>query len=131
MRKMLSQMIRFGLVGVVNTLTAYAVFALCLWFGVHYALATLIGGLSGMIIGFRLTGRFVFRNTDSRRWVRFTLVFAMMYALNLWVQTLLRPHVNPYVAGAFATLVSFLISFFLNRCFVFRHHVCQRSRSLQ
>ena len=127
MRKMLSQMIRFGLVGVVKTLAAYAVFALLLWCGMHYAVATLLGGLFGMFVGFRLTGRYVFKNSDSRRWVRFALVFAMMYALNLGVQTLLRPHLNPYYAGAFATAVCFLVSFFLNRCFVFRHHVCQRS----
>lgn len=115
----LRQLIRFGLVGLFNTAVAYGVFALLLRIGVHYALATLLGGVAGMLVGFNSTGRFVFKRTGNGRFLRFLLVFLAMFALNILIQRLLHPAVNRYLAGAAATVACFLVSYTLNRSFVF------------
>ena len=120
MSRLVGQLFRFGLVGMVNTLLAYGVFALLLWAGAHYALATFLGGLAGMLLGFKLTGALVFGNRDSRRIYRFATVFLILYLANVGIQWLLHPMMNPYRGGALATLVCFLASFVLNRNFVFR-----------
>jgi putative flippase GtrA len=120
MKQLAGQVLRFGLVGLGNTLVAYGVFALLLWSGVHFALATFLGGLAGMLVGFKLTGALVFGNRDSRRIYRFALVFGATYLCNIGVQWLLRPRMDPYLCGAMATLACFGISFGMNRNFVFR-----------
>jgi putative flippase GtrA len=120
MRRTLDQLFRFGLVGAANTLLSYAVFALCLLAGLHYAAATLFGGLAGMLLGFKLTGSLVFGNRDHRRFLRFVAVFLGLYLLNVAIQRSLQGRVSPYAAGAIATVACFLLSFALNRCFVFR-----------
>lgn len=114
------QLIRYGLIGVVNTTVAYAVFAILLAVGLHYALATLAGGVAGMILGFRLSGRFVFLNRDKSRFFHFAIVFVIIYIINVSIQKLLQPWVNPYVGGAIATALGFFLSFGLNRNFVFK-----------
>ena len=113
-------MLRFGLVGAVNTLVAYGSFSLLLWAGVHYALATFLGGTVGMLLGFKLTGALVFQSRDNGRIFRFVAVFLLLVLANIGVQALFRRMVNPYLAGAFATIFCFFPSFALNRGFVFR-----------
>lgn len=114
------QLIRYGLIGAVNTAVAYGVFAILLMAGLHYTVATLAGGVAGMILGFRLSGRFVFFNRDKSRFYRFLAVFIIIYVVNVSIQKLLQPMVNPYAGGAIATVLCFFISFGLNRNFVFK-----------
>ena len=101
-----------------NTVTAYAVFAVLLYCRVHYALATLAGGTAGLVLGFRLMGRLVFRGRHGS-FLRYMIVFAITYALNVSIQARLIGHVNGYAAGAIATSICFLVSFVMNRTFSF------------
>ena len=114
------QLTRFGLAGAVNTAVAYLVFALLLFLGIHYTLATLLGGITGLVVGYHTTGGFVFRYRGESRWLRFIAAFIVIYLLNIGTQRALRPHLDPYLSGAIGTLVSVLVSFALNRWFVFR-----------
>lgn len=61
------QLIRFGLAGILNTAVAYLAFALLLYLGLHYTLATLIGGTAGLIVGYCTTGGFVFGHSGGNR----------------------------------------------------------------
>lgn len=117
----LVHLIRFTLVGVINTLSAFGVFASILWLGIHYMLATLIGGLVGVIIGFRLHGSFVFRQSGKGRFVHFVIIFLLMYLLNIGIQTVARSYLNAYVAGALASCFTIPISYVFNRIFVFQN----------
>ena len=114
------QLIRFGLAGAINTGVAYLVFALLLFMGVHYTIATLLGGVAGLVVGYYTTGGFVFRYRGETRWLRFIGVFIVIYLLNISVQKLLRPYLDPYLSGAGGALASMLVSFVLNRFLVFR-----------
>ena len=118
MRATIRQLFLYGLVGMANTATAYAVFALLLYCRVHYALATFIGGVAGLTLGFRLTGRVVFRQRQGS-FLRYLMVFAVAYALNVAIQYKLSGRINGYAAGAVATAACFLLSFLLNRAFSF------------
>lgn len=113
------QLLRFGLVGLFNTGVAYSTFALLIFAGLHYTLATFLGGLSGMLVGYKTTGKLVFDHHDNSRIFRFAGVFVLMYALNIAIQWRLNSMMNHYYAGAVATGVCFLLSFALNRRFVF------------
>jgi putative flippase GtrA len=120
MRRTLGELFLFGLVGVANTLVSYAVFALLLRARLHYAAATLLGGVAGLLLGFQLNGALVFGNRDHRRFPRFVAAFMTLYVLNVGLQKLLHSRVEPYLAGALATAICFPVSYGLNRGFVFR-----------
>jgi len=116
-----ARVFRFGLVGALNTLVAYLVFALLLFAGIHYTIATLAGGVAGMLVGFELMSSWVFRLRDRRRLWRFALLFVTAYGLNVGIQTLLLDHsrLNGYWAGAVATALTAIFSYSANRGWVF------------
>lgn len=118
-RFQLLRLARFGIVGFVNTIFAYLVFALSLRIGCHFALATLIGSAFGMATGYRLHGRFVFANPGKGRFMRFALIFVLMYMLSVGIQAVARSTCNGYFAGAIAAFITIPTSFILNRNFVF------------
>ena len=87
-------MLRFGLVGAVNTLVAYGSFSLLLWAGVHYTLATFLGGTVGMLLGFKLTGALVFQSRDNGRIFRFVAVFGLRFWLRIGLSLRLQIRLN-------------------------------------
>ncbi|OGR02797.1 MAG: hypothetical protein A2520_09525 [Deltaproteobacteria bacterium RIFOXYD12_FULL_53_23] len=115
----LFQLVRFGIVGSVNTFFSYLVFAFCLGLGWHFSLATLIGSIVGMLMGFKLHGRFVFGNPGKGRFLRFALIFCFVYGVSVGIQWIARLTVNGYLAGAIAALITIPLSFLLNRGLVF------------
>lgn len=116
---LLVSLARFGAVGLINSAVAYAAFALTLSLGLHYTIATLAGGAAGVLLGFRLHGRFVFRDRPGQLW-RFVLVFLVIYGLSLAVQAGARPAAGGYLAGILAMGVTVPTSYLLNRWLVFR-----------
>ena len=113
---------RFVLGGLFNTLAVYLLFALFIFIGLHYTLATLVAGALGVVVGYFTMSRWVFRSRRRKRFVHFTLLFIAMYFLSIGIQTLILRWViaNEYVAGAVALLVTSAISFLVNRYLVFR-----------
>ena len=58
--------IKFLFVGGVNTVFGYSIFALFLFLGMHYAVATLFATILGILFNFKTTGVIVFNNKDNR-----------------------------------------------------------------
>jgi len=89
MNKLLNQILRFGVVGVIATLVDYGLFLLltdvC---HLHYLIANPIAFLVSVIINYILSVKFVFE-TDKRRsaGVEFTF-FALMSAVGLGINEL-------------------------------------------
>lgn len=117
------RIIRFAMVGCVNSVAAYAMFAVLLRLGLHYSLATFAGSLVGMAIGFKLHGAFVFDHPGRGRFIYFTLIFSLVMGLSLGIQAVARVAVDGYTAGAIAASITIPISFILNRTFVFQKNI--------
>ncbi len=115
-----NQMMRYFAVGAFNTFIAYGVFSLLLRLGVHYTWATLLGGISAMLAGYKFMSQLVFKSKSKHAFLKFILIFTTMYFVNIFTQFVARITLNPYLAGAVASLVCALLSYFLNRRFVFR-----------
>ncbi len=113
------QMVRYVAVGAFNTLIAYGVFSLLLRLGVHYTLATLLGGISAMLAGYKFMKELVFKSKTRYAFLKFILIFATMYFVNILTQFVARKTLNPYIAGAVASAVCAALSYVLNRKFVF------------
>ncbi len=115
----LLRFLRFLVVGGVNTLASYLVFCGCIWIGLHFTLATLVSYGVGVLIGFKMHGRFVFEHPGAHRFVQFAFISIVLLGCSLGMQALARHWVNDYLSGALAACITIPVSFFLNRAFVF------------
>ncbi|WP_428644997.1 GtrA family protein [Roseibium sp.] len=115
------QLIRFVLVGAINTAFGYAIYTLGLFVGLPYWLASLIALLLGIAMSFFTQGKFVFRTSLTGRLPVFVAMWAVIYLANiLLIRILAAWGANYYLAGALALIPVVILSFSLNRLVVFR-----------
>lgn len=115
------QLIRFLIVGIINTIFGYTLFAILIYIGLHYSLAVLIGTIVGILFNFKTTGKFVFDSHDNKLIFHFVGVYVIIYFLNVFGLWFLQKlgFDNMYFAGAIMIAPAAAVSFFLNRTFVF------------
>lgn len=116
------QLIRFLIIGGVNTVFAYSVYALFIFIGLHYTLAVLLSTIIGICFSFKTLGSLVFDNPNNSLIFKFFAVYAGCYFLNIGILRLLTQYVlsNLYIAGLISSFLVALISFCLNKWVVFR-----------
>ena len=118
------ELLRFAIVGVLNTAFGYAVFWVGLkLLGLSPQLANMLGYAVSLCLAYVLTRKFVFAPTSGQRaaW-RFIVAFAVAFALNQAVLWLLL-HAAGWRAelAQLGAMISYTIIFFLlNKFFVFR-----------
>jgi putative flippase GtrA len=121
------QFVKFGIVGVANTLLTFAVYTLLLKvFGVWYLAASAIGFVVGTINSFLLNRRWTFRGHvgDALTPVRWAVVQCCGLGVNegLLYVFVHQAQVDKLLAQAFATAVVTVTTFFANRAWTFRMH---------
>jgi putative flippase GtrA len=119
------QFVKFGIVGISNTLITFAVYTLLLkGFGVWYLAASAIGFVVGATNGFLLNRRWTFAGHvgDSLTPVRWAVVQSGGLAINevLLYVFVHDAGVDKLLAQAFATVVVTVSTFFVNRAWTFR-----------
>jgi putative flippase GtrA len=116
------QLLRFLVVGGINTLFGYGVFALFILLHMNYMLAALLGQVCGVLFNFKTYGTFVFKNKNNRLILRFFGVYLVTYLLNIGLLKVFNLYgVNNLIAGGIILLPVTLIGFSLNKRFVFRN----------
>jgi len=114
------QLLRFLVVGGINTVFGYALFAIFTWFGMGYPLAIALATIGGVLFNFQSVGRLVFGGAPRSRFWRFVGVYCLIYLINLGgVKLLLSFGLNVYVANGIMLLPLAGLAFILNRRFVF------------
>lgn len=124
---LLLQFVKFGIVGVSNTLLTFAIYTVLLKvFGVWYLLASAIGFAAGAVNGFLLNRRWTFRGHvgDARTPLRWAVVQGAGLGLNeallyLWVDGI---GLDKLLGQAFAIAVVTTTTFLANRAWTFRMH---------
>jgi putative flippase GtrA len=119
------QFVKFGIVGVSNTLLAFAVYTLLLkGFGVWYLAASAIGFGVGAVNGFLLNRRWTFREHvgDAFTPVRWTIVQGCGLLLNLGLVYLFvaGAGLDELIGQACATAIVVVLTFIANRAWTFR-----------
>jgi putative flippase GtrA len=122
---MLVQMVKFGIVGISNTLLTFAVYTFLLKvLGVWYLAASAIGFIVGATNGFLLNRRWTFAGHvgDSLTPVRWAIVQGCGLGVNeallyLFVDSV---RLDKLLAQAFATAIVTITTFFVNRAWTFR-----------
>ena len=116
--------IRFIFIGVINTIFGYGVFVFFIYCGFHYSLAALFGTLLGILFNFHSIGKLVFKNYSRSFFLKFILVYCLIYLFNLSGLFLFSLfHIDSYLAGAILLAPSALVSYLLNKYFVFYNKI--------
>jgi putative flippase GtrA len=121
------QFAKFGIVGVSNTVLAFAIYTVLLKvFGVWYLAASAIGFVVGAINGFLLNRRWTFAGHvgDSLTPVRWGVVQGCGLALNEGLLYLFvdGAGIEKLLGQACATVIVTVLTFFVNRAWTFRMH---------
>ena len=112
--------LRYLFAGGVNTVVGYGIFAFFIFIGLHYTLATLLASSLGTLFNFYNYGIVVFGNTKSSRIIRFFLVYALLYLINIsLIGMLINFGLNAYLSGGLLILPMAALGFILNRRFVY------------
>jgi putative flippase GtrA len=124
---MLVQFVKFGVVGVSNTLLAFTIYTVLLkGFGVWYLAASAIGFVVGAVNGFLLNRRWTFAGHvgDALTPVRWGIVQGCGLGLNLGLLYLFVDDagIEKLLSQAFATAIVTVITFLVNRAWTFRMH---------
>lgn len=116
-----NRLVTYLLVGVLNTVFGYSVFAALLFIHCHYTLAVLLSTVLGVLFNFKTIGKLVFKSHDNRLIFRFVSVYVVTYLLNISGLRLYKIFDdNMYLAGFLMLIPSTMVSFTLHKLFVFR-----------
>lgn len=112
--------LRFILVGAVNTLFGYLVFGFFTYIGQPDSLSVLMANLLGVVFNFVTYGKAAFGSFSWTRMPRFAAVYGVNYAGNVAALGMLRSHgVSPYIAQLAILPFSVVFLYFALRYFVF------------
>jgi putative flippase GtrA len=126
-RQLIVQFVKFGIVGVSNTVLAFVVYTLLLKvFGVWYVAASGIGFVIGAVNGFLLNRRWTFREHvgDALTPVRWGVVQGCGLGLNLGLVYLFVHDLgfDELVGQIPTTVIVTVLTFAVNRAWTFRVH---------
>lgn len=114
--------IRFLFVGLLNTLFGYTFFSLLIFLKLDYRLALFIATVFGVLFNFKTIGVFVFKKKNNKCIIRFVIVYSLTYLLNIFcLQITNYLGISLLVSQAFLLLPLAIISYFLNKKFVFKY----------
>ncbi|MCX7114390.1 MAG: GtrA family protein [Gammaproteobacteria bacterium] len=119
------QLFNYILVGGINTILGYLVYAFCIFLGMDYPLAAFFSTVFAVIFNYKTVGKFVFKNTGNGIFVKFMLMYLVMYLFNMaFIKFIYFFNQNLYLAGFIAICPAATLSFILNKFIVFRD-VCE------
>lgn len=112
---------RFLFVGGLNTLFGYLIYSILILLNVHYAIASFISTIIGILFNFFTTGKIVFQNSDLKLLIRFFGVYGVTYLVNLFFLKIFNSNsINMLIAGAVMVVPMAILSYSLNKRFVFK-----------
>lgn len=117
-----NRVVRFLLVGVLNSAFGLAVFSGVVWMGQGTVTALLAGNAAGLVFNFLTTGGLVFRTLALHRVSKFAACYASTLLINYGLLEVLTPVVkDKIVAQAILTLPMAAVSYAIMTLWVFKN----------
>ncbi len=124
----LIQFVKFGIVGLSNTLISYVVYVAGVRFGMHYLLASILGFVISVLNSFYWNNKYVFgQGKEERNLLKTLLKTFMAYAftglvlanilLYIWVDIL---GISEYLGPLINLVVTVPLNFVINKLWAFR-----------
>lgn len=128
-KKALMQFVKFGMVGISNTVISYAVYAVLVFFGCPYLIANLVAFVVSVLNSFYWNNRYVFTLESGQTrsmWRALVKTFASYSVTGLFLSSGLlwfwidACGVSEYVAPIINLLVTVPLNFLLNKFWAFK-----------
>lgn len=124
----LMQFIKFGMVGLSNTIITYIVYVVLVAIGVHYQVSYFIGYMAGIINAFYWNNKYVFKQEagEERSIIKAFIKSVMSYAggyvsssilLFVWITLL---HLPELISPIISLCVTIPVNFILNKKWAFK-----------
>ena len=124
--KLFQQFIKFGLVGVSNTIISLGIYYLLVYLNIHPVIANAVGFIVSVINSFFWNNKFVFvEKTEYNNKKAFVKVF-VSYGVSFILSTVLIElfvdvlHISKYLAPILRLLVTIPLNFFMNKLWAFK-----------
>ena len=129
MKSEIYQFIKFGLVGISNTLIAYIAYSICVYIGIHYLIANAIGFFISVLNAYYWSDRFVFKKgegesrstiwTIAKTYIAYgsTGLLLASILLYLYVDKL---NISEYLAQLLVLVVTIPLNFIINKFWSFK-----------
>jgi putative flippase GtrA len=119
-----AEIIRFILVGMVNTIFGYSCYAFFLFIGMHYSIAVFFATILGVFFNFKTFGKFVFKVDKNVLIFKFIVVYFVIYFVNVFaIKIFTFLGYDLYVSGVFSIIIVAVCSYILNKNIVFNKGV--------
>lgn len=128
-KTIIKQFIKFGIVGLSNTLIGYGVYFICIYLGCHYLIANLIGFLVGVLNAYYWSDRFVFKKEDgefrsivgtlAKTYLAYGSTGLLLSSILLYVY-IDKLHISEYIAQLFVLAVTIPLNFVINKYWSFK-----------
>lgn len=125
----LIQFIKFGIVGISNTLISYCTYAVLVWLGVNFLLSNLIGFVVSVLNSFYWNSRYVFdlNNADTKQKLKALIKTFISYAgtglvlssamLILCIDIV---QLSKYIAPIINLIITVPVNFVVNKVWAFK-----------
>lgn len=135
---MLVQFVKFGIVGLSNTLIHYVTYLICIYLGCHYLLASVIGFFVSVTNAFYWNNKYVFKAAEGeeRSLIKAYLKTVLSYSstslilenilLVVWVSVL---HIDQMIAPLVTLIITIPLNFLLNKYWAFGSRRCSEKVS--
>ena len=121
---LLKQFIKFGIVGVSNTLVALAVYYALVYLSVHYILANVAGFIVGTLNSYYWNNKYVFNHTGGhlRAITKMFACYAFTFVLSsgLLILQIEYFEISEYIAPLVNIPITVVINFVINKFWVFK-----------
>ncbi|NBK97661.1 MAG: GtrA family protein [Erysipelotrichia bacterium] len=115
------QIIMFIFTGIINTIFGYAMYALFIYLGCQYIFASGLATVLGILFNFKTISKFVFKANENRLIFKFFGVYSLVFITNIILIKVFKDFgFNEYLAGLVATFPCAIMSFILNKFYVFK-----------
>jgi len=114
-------LLRYVVVGSLNTAASFGAYSLLLYAGWSYPLASLGSLIFGICLSFLTLGRYVFLSRLRGRFLKFIVVWSILYIANLGlIAIVLKFGAGPYMAGLLAAAPTVGLAYLSQKFYVFR-----------
>ncbi|MEL7605887.1 MAG: GtrA family protein [Sedimentibacter saalensis] len=115
--------LKFGIVGVLNTVISLAVYNIFLLLGLHFLIANAIGYLAGIFNGYVLSSKFVFKaKMDTNKGSKFVITYLSSFFIGSLILYFLVEFIKvpEEIAPIFVTVFNLFYNYIINKIWTFK-----------
>lgn len=122
--KLVKQFIKFGIVGVSNTLLSLAIYYILVFINVNYLIANVIAFIISVLNAYYWNNKYVFKNTNNSTFKKLIKVY-LSYGITFLLSTLFLYimvdciSISKYIAPIINLIITIPLNFLLNKLWAF------------